>query len=60
MRSPLCAESYTLRAIFSSLEPDRAKSAPSRAGSLDPTPSLFLFTGVRGRGILGTPPWAEL
>src|SRR5215212_5653734 len=48
MRSPLCAGSYTLRAIFSSLEPDRAKSVLSRAGSLG-TQSLLssLFTAVR-------------
>jgi hypothetical protein len=53
MGSDLCAESYTLRAIFSPLEADRAESVLSQG--LDPwTQSLlsYLFTLVRGSGIL--------
>jgi hypothetical protein len=57
MRSDLCAVSYTLWAIFSPLEADRAESVLSQGlgPRIQPLPTS-LFTRVRGRGILGTSP----
>jgi hypothetical protein len=45
MRSDLCAESYTLWAIFSSLEPDRAESVLSlKGGMLGPSPFSLAYS----------------
>ncbi len=56
MRSPFCAGSYTLWAIFSPLEAERAESVLSRAGSLDPVPSLLLIHPSAKKGILRSLP----
>jgi hypothetical protein len=47
MRSDLCAGSYTFRTIFSPLEPDRAESVLSKAGSLAPAlPSCSPYSPI--------------
>jgi hypothetical protein len=54
MRSPLCAESYTVRAIFSSLEPDRAESVLSlKGGMLGPSPFSLLIRRSAWKGNSG-------